>query len=217
MSEGGIDTNINDVPKFRVLGNMQGNIYMGRILNAERYTFNNGYRTQFDYRLNIDELMHGMFVGQSRSGKTVAAMRFVKELAASRRTETGKRLRIVCLDPKQGLARGSQGLWSRIAFGFTAWENYMFNPINLNPCKIPRGVQPQYWIDGIINIYCRAYGLLERGKQMLSEVFYDLYEKAGVFAAADDEDWMDKVPELSKKISFAKVYQAMEAKKERVG
>ena len=55
VSEGGIDTNINDVPKFRVLGNMSGNIYMGRILNAERYTFNNGYRTQFDYRLNIDK------------------------------------------------------------------------------------------------------------------------------------------------------------------
>ena len=212
VSEGGIDTNINDVPKFRVLGNMQGNIYMGRILNAERYTFNNGYRTQFDYRLNIDELMHGMFVGQSRSGKTVAAMRFVKELAASRRTETGKRLRIVCLDPKQDW-RGIARFVEPDRFRFYSMGNYMFNPINLNPCKIPRGVQPQYWIDGIINIYCRAYGLLERGKQMLSEVFYDLYEKAGVFAAADDEDWMDKVPELSKKISFAKVYQAMEAKK----
>lgn len=212
VSEGGIDTNINDVPKFRVLGNMSGNIYMGRILNAERYTFNNGYRTQFDYRLNIDELMHGMFVGQSRSGKTVAAMRFVKELANSRRTETGKRLRIVCLDPKQDW-RGIARFVEPERFRFYSLGNHMFQPINLNPCKIPRGVQPQYWIDGIINIYCRAYGLLERGKQMLSEAFYDLYEKAGVFAVADDEDWMDKVPELSKKVTFAGVYKWMDAKR----
>lgn len=209
ISEGGIDTNINDVPKFRVLGNMKGSIYMGRILNSERYTFNNGYRTQFDYRVDIDELMHGMFVGQSRSGKTVAAMRFVKELAAARRTETGKRLRIVCLDPKQDW-RGIARFVEPERFRFYSMGNYMFNPINLNPCKIPRGVQPQYWIDGIINIYCRAYGLLERGKQMLSEVFYKLYEEAGVFAVADDEDWMDKVPELSKKVTFAKVYQQLQ-------
>lgn len=211
VSEGGIDTNINDIPKFRVLGNMTGTIYMGRILNPERYTFNNGYKTQFDYRVNIDELMHGMFVGQSRSGKTVAAMRFVKELSEARRTETGKRLRIVCLDPKQDW-RGIARFVEPERFRFYSMGNHFFRPINLNPCKIPRGVQPQYWIDGIVNIYCRAYGLLERGKQMMSEAFYDLYEKAGVFKVADDDDWMDKVPELSKKVTFAAVYKWMEDK-----
>lgn len=63
VSEGGIDTNIDDVPKFRVPGLMRGNIYMGTQLNSERYTFKSGYRTQFDYRINIDELMHGVFTG----------------------------------------------------------------------------------------------------------------------------------------------------------
>lgn len=84
VSEGGIDTNIDDVPKFRVPGLLRGNIYMGTQLNSERYTLKNGYRTQFDYRINIDELMHGVFTGASRSGKTVAAMRFIRELANSR-------------------------------------------------------------------------------------------------------------------------------------
>lgn len=213
VSEGGIDTNINDIPKFRVPGNMKGCIYMGTVLNSERYTFQNGYRTKSDYRIDIDELMHGMFVGQSRSGKTVAAMRFVKELANARRTETGKRLRIVCLDPKQDW-RGIARFVEPERFRFYSLGNALFRPINLNICKIPKGVQPQYWIDGIINIYCRSYGLLERGKQMLSEAFYSLYEEAGIFKLNEsDPDWMDKATELSASITFAKVYQWMETKK----
>ena len=180
VSEGGIDTNIDDVPKFRVPGLLRGNIYMGTQLNSERYTFKNGYRTQFDYRINIDELMHGVFTGASRSGKTVAAMRFIRELANSRRTATGKRLRIVIMDPKQDW-RGIARFVEPERFRFYSMGNTHFRPINLNPCKIPYKVEPQHWIDGIINIYCRAYGLLERGKQMLSDVFYKLYTQAGYF------------------------------------
>ena len=228
VSEGGIDTNIDDVPKFRVPGLLRGNIYMGTQLNAERYTFKNGYRTQFDYRINIDELMHGVFTGASRSGKTVAAMRFIRELANSRRTGTGKRLRIVVMDPKQDW-RGIARFVEPERFRFYSMGNTHFRPINLNPCKIPYKVEPQHWIDGIINIYCRAYGLLERGKQMLSDVFYKLYTQAGVFPSRGesfDEEYMNdknnyKFPELypdwdaeisarSASVTFHKIYKDME-------
>ena len=212
ISEGGIDATINDIPKFRVPAMLKGNIYMGTILSAERYTYKNGYRTQHDYRINIDELMHGVFTGQSRSGKTVAAMRFISELAHSRRTNTGKRLRIVIMDPKQDW-RGIARFVEPERLNFWSLGNALFHPINFNPCKIPRGVQPQYWIDGLVNIYCRAYGLLERGKQMLSEAFYDLYEKAGIFDAANEEGWEKKCSDLSGKITFAHVYDWMEKKK----
>lgn len=228
VSEGGIDTNIDDVPKFRVPGLLRGNIYMGTQLNAERYTFKNGYRTQFDYRINIDELMHGVFTGASRSGKTVAAMRFIRELANSRRTATGKRLRIVIMDPKQDW-RGIARFVEPERFRFYSMGNTHFRPINLNPCKIPYKVEPQHWIDGIINIYCRAYGLLERGKQMLSDVFYKLYTQAGVFPSKGeffDEEYMNnkdnyKFPEVypdwdaeisrrSASVTFHKIYKDMQ-------
>ena len=228
VSEGGIDTNIDDVPKFRVPGLLRGNIYMGTQLNAERYTFKNGYRTQFDYRINIDELMHGVFTGASRSGKTVAAMRFIRELANSRRSATGKRLRIVIMDPKQDW-RGIARFVEPERFRFYSMGNTHFRPINLNPCKIPYKVEPQHWIDGIINIYCRAYGLLERGKQMLSDVFYKLYTQAGVFPSKgeyfDEEymnnkdnykfpevypDWDAEISKRSASVTFHKIYKDMQ-------
>ena len=215
VSEGGIDTNIDDIPKFRIPGLLRGNIYMGTQMNSERYTFKNGYRTQFDYRISIDELMHGVFTGQSRSGKTVAAMRFIRELANSRRTATGKRLRIVIMDPKQDW-RGIARFVEPERFRFYSMGNTHFRPINLNPCKIPYGVEPQHWIDGIINIYCRAYGLLERGKQMLSDVFYELYSEEGVFDGEEEQikydDWKAEVSRRSGNVTFHKLYKRLSQK-----
>lgn len=210
VSEGGIFGDANDVPKFAVLSMMQGEIYMGTILSAERFTINNGYKTPFDYRIDESMLMHGYFTGQSRSGKTVAAMRFIAELSRARRKKTGKRFRIVCMDPKAD--------WRSLArfveperFNFYSLGNLNFHPIHLNPCKIPYGVWPQLWIDGLIDIYCRAYGLLERGKQMMAETIYALYKKAGVFDACDKDDWKETVPELSSKVTFKNIYKHMES------
>ncbi len=72
-----------------------------------------------------------------------------------RRNKTGKRLRIVAMDPKQD--------WRTLArfveperFKFYSMGNVNFRPIKLNPWKIPKGVYPQIWIDGVIDIYCRG-------------------------------------------------------------
>lgn len=212
ISEGGVFATVLDIPKFSVPSMMHGEIYMGTILNPERYTFYNGYKTQFDYLIDESALMHGFFTGASRSGKTVAAMRFIAELSHVRRKKTGKRFRIVVLDPKQD--------WRALAmyieperFNFYSMGNPKFRPIHINPWKVPYGVQPQIWIDGLIDIYCRSYGLLERGKQMIADVVYGLYEEAGVFEAADQEDWMEDVHEKSGQVCFAKIYKRMEEKK----
>ena len=208
-------SDINDVPSFVVPANMKGEIYMGTILNSSQFTFEHGYLTSQDYRMKIDELMHGYITGASRSGKTVAAMRYVAELAHAKRPKTGKRLRIVAMDPKhdwRGLARFVEPE----RFHFYSLGNPNFHAINLNPCKIPKGVIPQVWIDGMIDIYCRAYGLLERGKQMMGETIYALYEEAGVFKECDENpNWKETVPALSAKVTFPAVYERMESIKAR--
>lgn len=215
ISEGGVFADVNDIPKFAVPSQLKGEIYMGSILSAERYTMLNGYRTPFDFRVDESELMHGFFTGASRSGKTVAAMRFVAELANVRRKNTGKRLRIVCMDPKQD--------WRTLArfvdpdrFRFYSLGNCNFRPVKINPFKIPKGVVPQTWIDGVIDIYCRAYGLLERGKQMMGETIYALYEDAGVFEAQEHENWPELVSDLSRQVTFQAVYKKMESIKARL-
>jgi hypothetical protein len=204
ISEGGVFADVNDIPKFAVPSMRKGEIYMGQILSGERYTQKWGYVTPFDYRISSDELMHGFFTGESRSGKTVAATRFIAELANKVRRSNGKRLRIVCMDPKQD--------WRILAkfieperFHFYSLGNPEFLPINLNICKIPKNVYPQQWIDGVIEIYCRAYGLGERGKSVLSETFYQLYEEAGVFVP----NWREVAPERSKYVTLPKIYERM--------
>jgi hypothetical protein len=208
VSEGGIFAETEDVPKFAVPSMLKGEIYMGSVLSGERYSFKNGYRTPYDYRITESELMHGFFTGASRSGKTVAAMRFVAELSKVRRSRTGKKLRIVCMDPKKD--------WRALArfveperFRFFSMANPDFHPLKLNPCKIPRGVTPQIWIDALIEVYCRAYGLLERGKQLMGETFYSLYEEAGVFDAQNYDGWETEVPRLSASVTFTKAYEKM--------
>lgn len=205
ISEGGIFADVGDVPKFAVPSMKKGDIYIGKILSGERWTPTTGYETPFEYRLEEGELMHGIFTGESRSGKTVAATRFVSELTKVRR-KTGKRLRIVALDPKQD--------WRILAkfveperFHFYSLGNPEFLPIKLNICKVPRNVNPQVWIDGVIEIYCRAYGLMERGKAILAETLYSLYDEAGVFE--DSPNWRDFVPERSSKVTMPKVYERM--------
>ena len=211
ISEGGMKSSsagtndVGDVPKFAVPSMKKGDIYIGKILSGERWTPSTGYETPFEYRLEESELMHGIFTGESRSGKTVAATRFVSELTKVRR-KSGKRLRIVALDPKQD--------WRILAkfveperFHFYSLGNPEFLPIKLNILKVPHNVNPQVWLDGIIEIYCRAYGLMERGKAILAETLYALYDEAGVFE--DSPNWREFVPERSAKVTFPKVYERM--------
>ena len=206
ISEGGIFADVGDIPKFAVPSQKNGEVYMGKVLSGERWTPSMGYETPFEYRIDNDELMHGIFTGESRSGKTVAATRFISELTKVRRKKTGKRLRIVALDPKQD--------WRIFAkfveperFHFYSLGNPEFLPIRLNLCKVPKNVNPQVWADSIIEIFCRAYGLMERGKAILAESLYALYEEAGVFE--DSPNWREFVPRRSAQVTFPLLYERM--------
>lgn len=214
IGEGGVYTTVQDIPKFAAPSMMKGEIYMGTILNTTRYSFENGYRTPYDYKVDESMLMHGYFTGASRSGKTVAAMRFVAELTRVKRKKTGKPLRVVVMDPKQdwrGLARFVES--ERFNFYSMGKIQLGLSPMHLNIWKVPLHVSPQIWIDGIIDIYCRAYGLLERGKQMIADVVYELYSNVdgkgtNLFHCQDDEE----IHRLSGMVDFKRIYRRFEEK-----
>lgn len=101
MSEGGQYADLENIPVFAVPSRMKGEIHLGTILSGERWTKTDGYRTKFEYRIDgSTALHHCYFCGKSRSGKTVAATRFVVEMALKTRRQ-GKKLRIIIMDPKQ--------------------------------------------------------------------------------------------------------------------
>lgn len=231
MNVGGIETIAQDIPKFTVPAMMSGDIFMGYVVNPEVYSYKTGNISPNKYRIDESMLMHGYVTGTSRSGKTVTAMRFISELAQIKRKDTGKRLRIVVMDPKQD--------WRALArfveperFKFYSMGNTKFHPIKLNPWKIPLGVDPQQWIDTVIGIYCRAYGFLERGKQMIAQVVFGLYDEAGIFPKAKTEDMGDgvsvkslnqeleltkeQITEMSSYVCFEKIYKKFSDKRDEL-
>lgn len=218
MNVGGIETIAQDIPKFTVPAQMQGDIFMGYVVNPEVYSYKTGNISPNKYRMDESMLMHGYVTGTSRSGKTVTAMRFISELAQIRRKDTGKRLRIVVMDPKQD--------WRALArfveperFKFFSMGNTKFHPIKLNPWKIPLGVDPQQWIDTVIGIYCRAYGFLERGKQMIAQVVFGLYDEAGIFPKDTQEGdglTREEITELSAYVCFDKIYKKFAEKRDEL-
>lgn len=200
LSEGGQFADIEDIPILAIPSQMKGEIYLGKILSGERWTPENGYKTPFDYRLDGSKNMHHIFFsGESRSGKTVMATRFVVETAL-KTIRNGKHMRIIVLDPKQDWRVLGRFIDAE-RFKFFSLGKPEFLPIKLNLLRIPQGVRPQVLADGIIEAFCRSYQLGEKVKPILRDAIYSAYEEAGCFCA----EWEEVAPTLSKNVCFASV------------
>lgn len=209
LSAGGQYADIEDVPILSIPSMMKGEIYLGKIISGERWTRSTGYKTRFDYRLDGAHNMHHIFfTGESRSGKTVLATRFVVETALKTK-RNGKRMRIIVLDPKQD--------WRILGkfidperFRFYSLGDPEFLPIKFNLLRIPQNVRPQIYADGIIENFCRSYQLGEKVKPILRDAIYKAYEEAGCFGP----DWKETASERSKGVSFPGIYLSIKAKME---
>lgn len=210
LSDGGIYADIQNIPELAVPSEMSGEIYMGKILSGYRWTVETGYKTAFEYRIPGDALMHGLFCGGSRSGKSVTALRFTAELANHvRRGPNKKRLRIVAMDPKMD--------WRKLArfveperFRIYSMGDPDFCPFKLNPLKVPHGVDPEFHLDTLIDVFCRAYGLGVRSVTILLDTLKTLFDKEGVFDTRDPEE----ITRRSGRITLATAYEFLNAKKE---
>lgn len=210
VSDGGIYADIQNIPELSVPSEMRGDIYVGKILSGYKYTEENGYKTKFDYRVSEETLMHGLFCGGSRSGKTVTALRFVAELANKvRRSETGKRLRIVVMDPKfdwRKLAKYVEPERFRI---YSMGDPDVF-PFKFNVMKVPMGVDPEFHLDTLIDVFCRAYGLGIRSVTILLDVMKTLFEKEGVFDTKDPKE----VTERSSRVTLSDAWHFLVQKRD---
>ncbi|MFE8700967.1 serine-rich protein [Cytobacillus sp. FJAT-54145] len=213
ISEGGLYAEVDDMPTLSVPSNRQdGEIFVGNILSGERYSVDKGYETDFQFRIRNDEIMHAFFQGGSRSGKTVTATRVIAELANNvRRGPYKKRMRIVAMDPKKD--------WRILArfveperFRFYSLADPAFCPIKLNLARIPKGVYTERYMNSIVEVFCRSYGLGERGKQILTRAFYEEYTKAGCFQG----NAKDLANERSANVTLETIYLNLDAKRKEM-
>jgi len=214
VSDGGIYADIQNPPKLVVPNNLQGDIYIGKIMSGHKWDPVNGYKTNFDYRIDNSSIMHALFAGASRSGKTVAAVRYVAEIANHiRRKPSGKRMRIVALDPKHDwrlLAKYVEPERFRI---YDMGDAKSFSHVKLNPLKVPYGVAPEFHLDVVTDVFVRAYGLGVRSVLILMDAFKTLYERYGVFETDDKAE----ITRRSGKCTMKAACEVLKEKKETYG
>lgn len=208
MSEGGIFADVDSIPILAVPSMRDGPIHMGKILSGERWTTSMGYRTPFNFQFSDGEIHHGVWAAASRTGKTEAALRFAVGVANKSRAANGKPWRVIVMDPKQD--------WRRLAlfvdadrFRFYSLANQELYPIQINLLKVPKGVYPQFYMDMLVNVYCRAYQLNERGREILTDVIAALYDFEGAFV----ENWREVAPIATSRIGMIDVYEEVERRK----
>lgn len=182
VNVGGILATVDDPMVLPIPSNRQnGEIFMGYVANAEKYSRQTGYNSGFKYCIYEKELHHAYFSGASRSGKTVAALRAVSETYNNvRRGESKKKLRFVIMDPKKD--------WRALAkvvppghFRFYSLADPRFHPIRMNLMKIPKGVYAERYVSTLKEIFVRSFGLGDRGFNILGQAMMDVYRTAGVF------------------------------------
>lgn len=209
LSEGGQFADIENIPILSIPAQLKGEIYIGKVLSGERWVKGDGYKTKFDYRIDGSQNMHHMFfTGESRSGKTVMATRFIVETALKTKRH-GKKMRIIVMDPKQDWRVLSKFIETD-RFRFYSLGDPELLPIKINLLRVPKNVRPQVYADGIIENFQRAYVLGEKVKPILRDAIYKAYDEAGVFS----KDWRENANDLSKDVSFSSVYRRIKRKME---
>lgn len=213
LSDGGIYADIQNIPELAVPAGLNGEVYMGKIVSGYKWSLQDGYLTKFDFRIESSSLMHALFAAGSRSGKTVAALRFVAEIANHvRRGPQKKRMRILAMDPKEdwrALARFVEPERFRI---YSMGDPNKF-PFLFNPLKVPFGVAPEFHLDTLIDVFCRSFGLGIRSVTILLDTFKTMYDDAGVFETVDPYE----ISRISGTQTMAKAYEVLMEKKKDYG
>ena len=164
----GLENVAENVPEFRVPPPSGYDIEFGYVISHEV-----GGLIGIRYGINKDELLHALFLGVTRMGKSNAAMLFIE------RAIKGLGGRALVLDWKKEWRRLLLDLPGRFYTLYTdSWH-----PLRWNPLRPPRGVDPETWRDVIAQWFSITYGLGHRSYSLLWDVLDKLYEEGGVYKA----------------------------------
>ena len=223
ISIGGIDNASEDRPKLRVPTNRQNKeIFIGNVVNGEAFNLEqakkhrgNGYITDFKYCIGQNELHHAVISGQSGSGKTVLALRMITGLYNNTFTVdkiTGKKKgkRILVLDPN-GEWRQLGNVIPKGKFRFWSLADPNFHPLKMNLLRVPKYIRAVDYYSMVTEMFCSAYGLLDRALAQIRSIIYNLYEKVGAFDNDLDPFYAN---ERTKNVTLDAVYDALLNQKE---
>lgn len=201
VSEGGIWADVEDMPRFAVPSDKQfGEVYIGTVVSSERHSQKTGYLTNFKYCINNMALMNGVWQGESRSGKTQAAMRAVREWSNVHRP-SGKRLRFLILDRKLD--------WRKLVrvVDRDRFRCFTFSKINeltlyFNLLIVPPLVYPQTWINLLAENFALYYKMNVKGIQIVTEALWRIYQRAGCL----EDSWESEATEKSRSLRTFMLY-----------
>lgn len=184
LEVGGPVTGVEDIPLLRVPSRMRGEIFHGYIVSADKWSPKTGFLTPHAFRIPKEALGHTLIAGQSRSGKTVGALRFVAEAAnnvsyGSDSQGRPRRLSVVAFDWKDDW-RVLKRVVDESRFRFYGMDGSI-SPLRMNLLRIPKGVDPQLWVDVVAEAFSLAYGLGTRGYSIIWQHLTQLYRQHNVF------------------------------------
>lgn len=217
----GFDNAMNDVPEFFIPTNRQnGEIFIGNVMQPSKFSYQqarkyngNGFVSDFRYTISNSEMLHAFIAAGSRSGKSVLAQRMVSEMYnnALYTTKYGekKHRRVLIFDPK-GDWRALASLVPDGKFKFYSIGKAGFHNLNLNLMRVPRAVNPVIYVNNLIEMFCNAQGLLQKGKNEFRDVVLGLYKEAHVLDNPSDKEW---AWEKSKDLTMTDLYDEIMRRK----
>ncbi len=187
MEEGIANTSQEAVPEFAFYPDMKGPCVLGVQFSRETGEF-----TNTPARLSRDLFMHTIFAGDTGYGKTVAAMRFVKETTVDFQTRT------IVFDFGAGWRDmiNAPGLQRRSRI-YQFHPNGAF-PLRWNPMQLGYNIPPELQFRALVDVFGAVTNLGE-GRQLpvFRDAVRDVYLSAGVLVDDPDleEHWRSLTPE----------------------
>ncbi|RLE85352.1 MAG: hypothetical protein DRJ67_09010 [Thermoprotei archaeon] len=180
----GLTNVVENIPEFRLPDGSRYDIELGYVISHET-----GRPTGIRFGVRKEELLHALFTGITRMGKTNACLLFVSQAV----NKLG--MRAIVLDWKKDWRRLARVV-PRERFRFYTLYSLELSPFHFNPLLPPPGCDPELWRDNVCLLFAATYGLGSRSHTLLWSTLDAIYEEAGLYEHPDEPSRWRRVPTL---------------------